>query len=163
MPGKYIKKKEEQKTEHENLLRIQLLKQSIKNNMREETAVPLDDPGTRLDRNKRFMLHLYLEHNGRQEEYIVNPEERISAGSGADCKIRLEGSGIPARQCEFFGYHGDVYIKNLNPMNNTCLKRKHKTVRVDGTGIRLCTGDKIIAGSCCIRAELLDMTGRVVQ
>lgn len=161
-------RKKEEKKEHDDLLRIQVLNQSLKNNMRREAASPLRPADCRPgDEEKKAMLRLMIESISRNRhdacrEYVLNPEEHVIIGSQSDCHIQLEGREIANRQCEFFTYGGNIYVKNLNPLNNTSLQRKSKTARVDNTGIKVCTGDKIIAGPYSMRADILDITGRPV-
>ena len=161
--GRWSRERKSQRQFHEEQLKMQILNQSLKNSISKEEIHAVGDEREKRNECGKKMLRILLSSEERTREYVLDPEDHPILGSQKDCTLLLRGTGIGNRQCEFFVYHGDIYVKNLNALNNTVILRKNKRARVDNMGIRICSGDRILAGSCMMQIDLLDLTGRIVQ
>jgi len=89
-------------------------------------------------------------------KFVLNPKDGIRIGSamvGND--IVLVNSEMADYQCEIFAVSDKIYIKSLSDIVRTIIKRYKEQAIIDGKGVRLLTGDRIVIGKVCYEVTIV--------
>lgn len=112
-------------------------------------------PQTQQTERGRMLVSLEEKNELSVKKFVLDPAETIRIGSspwGND--IVVQGEGIGEFHCEIFAEYGKVFVRNQNSGYRTILQRKREQAHVDGQGIRILTGDKILVGKVSFQVTL---------
>jgi hypothetical protein len=113
-------------------------------------------PGVQTQAEKARMLVSLEEKNELSvKKFVLDPANIIHIGSSLwGNEIVVQGEGIGEFHCEIFSDGGKVYVRSRQPGCTTVLLRKKERALVDGQGLRILTGDKILIGKVSYRIIL---------
>lgn len=107
--------------------------------------------------NNSLMIQLVERTELSTRKFVLNLIKPIRIGSDLqENDITIFAGNVSPCQCEIFAAGNKIYIRNMSPDNRTILKRKKKKAIVDGTGVRLLSGDTVILGSISYDITIMD-------
>lgn len=104
----------------------------------------------------RLMVSLEEKNELSTKKFVLNPVRGIRIGSGQQGNdVVVQGDGIAEYQCELFSENGKVFIRSKNKTSPTILQRRKQRVIVNGSGLRVLTGDRVLIGKVIYTVTLI--------